>query len=157
MTHKVLVAFDGSDNAMRAIEYIADYFIKESRITLFSVIQGTAASSARDEAGPVPFFASEQNPFRILELEKKKALNEALEEARERLIRAGFKEDHVSIQTKADQKGITREIAEEAQSGDYNIIVLGRRGLSEFQEHLLGSVSQKIIHMAKNIGILLVG
>jgi len=36
MAKKILVAFDDSENAMRAVEFIATSFTKEKEITLFS-------------------------------------------------------------------------------------------------------------------------
>ena len=41
MDKKVLVAIDDSENAMRAVEFIANSFTKDNKITLFNVIQDT--------------------------------------------------------------------------------------------------------------------
>jgi nucleotide-binding universal stress UspA family protein len=35
---KILIAFDDSENAMRAVDYVARFLAKDSRVTLFSVI-----------------------------------------------------------------------------------------------------------------------
>ena len=43
MEKKVLVAFDDSDNARRAVEFIARSFTTDHHITLFSVIPDTTA------------------------------------------------------------------------------------------------------------------
>ena len=43
MDKKVLVAIDDSENAMRAVEFIANLFTTDNKITLFNVIQDTAA------------------------------------------------------------------------------------------------------------------
>ena len=53
------------------------------------------------------------------------------------------------------KKGVARDILAEAQSG-YDTIVLGRRGLSSIAEFLIGSVSQKVLHGAKDVSIVLV-
>ncbi|NNL41126.1 MAG: universal stress protein, partial [Desulfobacterales bacterium] len=52
-------------------------------------------------------------------------------------------------------KGVARDIVKEAQSG-YNTIVLGRRGQSGIKEFILGSVSQKVFHLVKDISVLVV-
>ena len=43
MGKKILMAVDDSENAMRAVEFIAKSFTPDHRITLFSVILDTPA------------------------------------------------------------------------------------------------------------------
>jgi len=42
MSKKVMVAFDDSDNALRAVAYIAKLVARDCRVTLFSVVDDTA-------------------------------------------------------------------------------------------------------------------
>ena len=37
MDNRILVAFDDSENAMRAVEYIVKYFTTDKKITLFNL------------------------------------------------------------------------------------------------------------------------
>ena len=68
---------------------------------------------------------------------------------------AGFNADNITLKTEPKHKGIARDIVSEAQQG-YDIVVLGRRGLSSIREFFLGSISQKVLHLAKDMSILLV-
>jgi nucleotide-binding universal stress UspA family protein len=47
------------------------------------------------------------------------------------------------------------DIIAEAQSG-YDTIIMGRRGLSDIAEFFIGSVSQKVLHHAKDVSVILV-
>ncbi|MBW2593154.1 MAG: universal stress protein, partial [Deltaproteobacteria bacterium] len=42
MDQKVLVAFDDSENAKRAVLFVARFFSTKTRVTLFNVTQDTA-------------------------------------------------------------------------------------------------------------------
>jgi len=62
MSQKVLIAFDDSDNAMRAVEYVAKILEKDCRITLFSVVR-TPHLFVTCTAGIDPYFKTQQDSF----------------------------------------------------------------------------------------------
>ncbi|MBE9535512.1 MAG: universal stress protein, partial [Proteobacteria bacterium] len=47
-------------------------------------------------------------------------------------------------------------IIQYALKGEYGTIVVGRRGLSEVEEFPMGRVSNKIIHMSKELAVWVV-
>jgi len=155
MAQKILVAFDDSENALRAVEFIANSFTKDHRVTLFSVVPDTAALCDMNSPSLIPYFTSKQATFCDLEDQKKELVKEAMQKAKEFLLKAGFDEPNVSLKLQSKNKGIVRDIVEEARSG-YDTIVLGRRGLSGIKEFILGSVSQKVLHLARDISVLVV-
>jgi nucleotide-binding universal stress UspA family protein len=155
MGQRILVAFDDSENALRAVEFIANSFTKDHRVTLFSVVPDTAALCDMNSPSLIPYFTSRQATFCDLEDQKKELVKEALQKAKEFLLKAGFEEPHITVKLQTRNKGIVRDIIEEAGSG-YDIIVLGRRGLSGVKEFILGSVSQKVLHLARDISVLVV-
>jgi nucleotide-binding universal stress UspA family protein len=155
MAKKILVAIDDSENAMRAVEFVADTFTPDTRITLFNVVQDTAAMCEMNSPELTPYFTSEQSSFCLLEEKKKALVNDALHKSKALLKAAGFDEQHVTIKSEIKKSGVARDIIREAQSG-YNLIVMGKRGVSGIKEFLLGSVSQKVFHLAKDISVLFV-
>ena len=61
--------------------------------------------------------------------------------------------DHVS--TKLRKGDPAEEIMKEAQEGDYDLIVMGNRGLGTFRRTMIGSVSNKVLnHSGKNVLIV---
>ena len=155
MGTKILVALDDSENAMRAVEFIAKNFTPDHEITLFSVLMDTPAICDLQSPELTPYFVSQQKALCALTDRKRDLLASSQERARAILREAGFPDRGVSARIRLRKRGVARDIIDEARSG-YQIVVLGRRGLSSIGEFLLGSVSQKVLHACKDATILLV-
>ena len=155
MGQKILIAFDDSENAMRAVEYVAKSFNSGDRVTLFTVLQDTAALCDMQSPELTPYFKSQQQAFCALEEKKKDLVSTALAKAAGVLRSAGFSEDSITIKAEPKAKGIARDIADEARGG-YDLVVLGRRGISSIKDYFMGSISQKVLHMVAEASILLV-
>ncbi|MFC1828741.1 universal stress protein [Thermodesulfobacteriota bacterium] len=155
MGKKLLVAFDDSKNAMRAVEFVANYFSPDNHVTLFNVIPDTAALCEMNSPELTPYFISQQDSFCILEEKKKSLVAKAQKNATERLVTAGFEKKNIAVKSEIKQSGVARDIIKEARSG-YDVIVLGRRGVSGIKDFILGSISQKVFNLAKDISVLVV-
>ena len=155
MNKKILVAIDDSENAVRAVEFIANSFTTDNKITLFNVIPDTAALCEMNSPELTPYFKSQQSSFCLLEEKKKELVNQAVQKAKNILMDAGFDENNITVKSGFKKSGVARDIVKEAESG-YNVIVLGRRGLSGIKDFILGSVSQKVFNSAKDISVLVV-
>ena len=77
MRRKILIAFDDSENAMRAVSYVAETFSKNVRLTLFSVLHDTAALCDMNSPELTPYFKSQQHAFCVLEDKQKELVSEA--------------------------------------------------------------------------------
>jgi len=155
VAQRILVAFDDSENAMRAVEYIASSFSNDHEITLLSIIPDTAAICDMNSPSLIPYFQERQASFCVLEDHKRELVNEALDKAKEVLLKAGFDEKNVTAKAQTKDKGVVRDILNEANKG-YNTIVVGRKGHSGVKEFILGSVSQKILNVARGVSAILV-
>lgn len=155
MGGKILVALDDSENSMRAVEYVARNLSSDKEITLFSVLSDTAALCEMNSPELTPHFLSQQHIFCSLEAKKKDLLHEAQKKAKDILEKAGFGQDKITLKIETKDKGVARDIVSRAKSG-YDTVVLGRRGISSIQEVLLGSISQKVLHLSKDFTLILV-
>lgn len=154
MAQKILVAMDDSNNAFRSVEMVAKYFSADNTVVLFNVMLDTAALCNMESPELTPLFRSQQTSFCALEDKKRELVTNAMNKARELLVSSGFNEKNIEIKIENKNKGVARDILAEAEK-DYDLIVIGRRGLSGLKEFFLGSVSQKVFSGAKDISVLL--
>lgn len=156
MAKKILIAFDESENAMRAVDFVGAHFAPDAEVMLLSVLLDTQALCDMHSPELTPYFKSEQSAFCTLEDKKKEVVSQAMKAARRGLINCGFAADKVHTQAVVREKGIARDIIKTAQNGGYSVVVLGKAGLSGIKEFFMGSVSQKVAQGAKNVSVLLV-
>jgi nucleotide-binding universal stress UspA family protein len=154
MTQKILVAMDDSENAFRSIELVAKRFSPDNKIVLFSIMLDTAALCKMESPELTPLFRSQQRNFCVLEDKKRELVTAALNKARDLLVASGFNEKNIEIKIENKKKGVAQDILAEAEEG-YDMIVMGRRGISGFKEFFLGSVSHKVFAGAKEISVLI--
>jgi len=155
MAKKILIALDDSENAFRAAEFVAQNFSKDNLVTLLSVMLDTAALCKMDSPELIPLFKSQQTSFCALEDKKRELMREAMKKAKNALVAAGFPPEHVTTKIEDKKHGVARDILAESEK-DYQLIVMGRRGISGVKELFLGSVSQKVFNGAKDISVLIV-
>ena len=155
MDQKILVAFDDSENAMRAVEFVAKNLNTASHVTLLSIVQDTASLCEMNSPELIPYFKSQQSNFCLIEDKKKELVEKAMAKAKDMLLGAGFDIKSIELKISPKNRGVARDIIEESQSG-YDILVLGRRGLSGIKEFFLGSISQKVFSMSKDISVIIV-
>jgi nucleotide-binding universal stress UspA family protein len=155
MAQKILIAIDESENAHRSAELVAKSFSPDTRVTLFNVMLDTAAICNMNSPELIPLFKSQQSNFCALESKKRELVNAALERAKELFVKSGFSADRVVVKIEDRKRGVARDILAEAGKG-YDLVVIGRRGLSSIKEFFLGSTSQKVLNGARDISVLIV-
>jgi len=156
MKSRVLVALDESENALRAAAFVGRHISPDHQVLLLSVVPDTAALCDMNSPGLSPYFMSQKGAFCSLEDKKKELLSQAMAEAKEGLVKAGFSPGNITTKITTQKKGVARDILAEAASG-YDMVVLGRRGLSGIQGFLMGSVSHKVLSGSGDIPVVLVG
>jgi len=155
MSRNILIAFDDSENAQRAVEVVAETFSRDSRITLFSVAMDTEALCKLNSPELTPYFKSQQSAFCTMEDKKRELVDVALKHAKETLMNNGFTEDDIQIKHETMKEGVARDIIREAEDG-HDIVVIGRRGTAGIKEFFFGSTSQKVLNGAREVSVFIV-
>ncbi len=116
---RILVAFDGSKHSQKALKKAAQLALKyESQLTLLNVAQ-TMLPQMRAEAA--------------------KSMGERV------VSDAVSRVKDVEVDKKVELGHPAKTILDVAKNGDYDVIVLGRRGLNPVRRFFLGSVSDHVV------------
>ena len=155
MSKNILIAFDESDNAQRAVEVVAQTFSRNSKVTLYSVAVDTEALCKMNSPELIPYFKSHQSTFCTMEDKKRELVDAALRRAKEILINSGFSEDAIQIKHETMDASVASDIIRESKDG-YDIVAIGRRGTASIKEFFFGSTSQKVLQGAKDVSVFIV-
>jgi nucleotide-binding universal stress UspA family protein len=133
---KILVGLDASEGAMRAVDYVSTIADgSDLEVTLYHAVR-----------------ALDEEVFHKAE----KSMKSVFEKAIGRLENAGFRRNQITARTATGVLSRAGAIIQYALKGEYGTIVVGRRGLSEVEEFPMGRVSNKIIHMSKELAVWVV-
>jgi len=142
---KILLAIDGSENAMRAVDHVG--FILSGRtdveITVFHVLDLKS------------FVILEKPPQKWQEIAEKKMAS-FMSQAQNMLIEAGLPKEKINLVIKPSDKDVAQEIIEHQKKEAIGTIAMGRRGLSRLKAFFLGSVSTKVLNMIEEGGVWIV-
>jgi len=158
---KILIAVDASDNAARAVTYVAELLGDSTGflITVLYIERPPNRDLYPDEASWVE--AGQTQELRIRTF---------LQQAKSNLTGQGISPDAVTIsyvphcqspvnpvaQQCSIGTSIARDILQVQQQGDFGTLVIGRRGVSRAEEFLFGSVTTKVTHLAKDCTVWVV-
>ncbi|WP_419780120.1 universal stress protein [Maridesulfovibrio sp.] len=149
---KMLIAFDGSENSFKAVEYVGNIARNCSggEVVLFYV-----------ERLPEKDMFPDDQAWENQCAENEQEIKAKLAEAEKKLISMGVNSQEVRTEYFASCKSpfhetdicstgrsIGMDILRIREEGGYGTIVIGRRGVSKAEEFLFGSVSTKVVQSA---------
>ncbi|TFB22825.1 universal stress protein [Filobacillus milosensis] len=132
MYQNILVAADGSDHSIRTAEHAAELanMQGDAHITIIYVIDGDTSKHDVLEVG-------DKETVEMKRLERLKPIEEKFD-----LMDLDY-----SIEIKRGEPGPT--IVRYANDEDFDLVIIGSRGLNVLQEMVLGSVSHKVAKRVK--------
>lgn len=156
ISNKFLVLVDGSERSVQTAEYIKAFlpFGSETQLVLFHVFGSLPEpyQELEDESN------CDEVLFKLKHLkeEQKIKFREHLERVKQILISDGFSEKSIEMKLHPLEKGVARDIIEEAKKG-YTAIIMRRRGMGALTSIILGSVAVKLLQALTFVPIILVG
>ena len=147
MFEKILVPLDGSEHSVRALR-IAVQMAKrfDGKITLIHAY----SVSVRPIAMPEPTTLTPPSVPIMPPADFSKVV-EAARKAGSAILADGKSKigaDGVTVETLLKEGHTVQEILKTARDGEFDLIVMGARGISKIREILLGSVSDGVIRNA---------
>jgi nucleotide-binding universal stress UspA family protein len=134
MFSKLLVAVDGSENSLRALE--AAIFLSkkiDAQITALHVM----------EKAPTVYIHPQKELEELLRNYRKES-----ERILEKCQEIGSNNE-IELNTAISEGNAASKIIQYAERGLFDMIVMGHRGSGKFKEMVLGSVSEKVLHQTK--------
>ncbi|MBI4772669.1 MAG: universal stress protein [Deltaproteobacteria bacterium] len=147
-TGKILLAVDGSGEAVRASDYVGALMGgADVEITLFHAIKGIGMTEKKYK---------EHSITQIDEEWMKKAgtaTDPVFHDVRNRLVAAGLNPNKITTKVMTGVSSRAGAIVGEAEEGGYGTIVMGRRGKHKVQEFSMGRVTNKVIQLAREMAV----
>ena len=137
---KIILATDGSDSALAAVDFLASFpFPEETEVAMLSVIDRSLLSGTGREG----MEAEHQEALSLAEESLKREAEELLRAESARLEQAGWPSTaEVRFGSPA------AEIVKAAEDSNADLILLGSRGTSDLKHLLMGGVSHNVLHYA---------
>ncbi len=152
---KILVTTDGSEHSMESVSYISAILDpRRFEVVLLNVLT-KFPDSFIDYENKLPGYDYRIVSVEAWEQKQVKAVCDFMEKAKAILREAGFPEDAITLRIDERNIGIAQDIAAESQKG-YKALVVGRRGLSDLKDLMLGSIASKILGLV-SIPVWIVG
>jgi len=125
MYNSILLAVDGSENSLRSAKEVLNFISEHTVVTILTIVDVDESKSD------------------VLHGKQGKSLTKEREEKLSYITEV-FIENNVKYEVKIAHGIPAEKVVEVANSGDYQAVILGSRGLNSLQEMVLGSVSHKV-------------
>lgn len=143
MERSILVAVDGSAASGNSLDYLSKLFGPTAGISIHLLSVVASGGGGKDWMLDVdPLRAQSPGTDKRSQMARKH-----LKDAEERLIRQGFTRERIATTVKTAHS-ISSAIKEEAERGQFDSVLIGRRGLGAVGNMFFGSTSGELIEKA---------
>ena len=150
MFRKILVPLDGSQQSLKALEEAAQIAkISSGKITLINVYSMQPIMVGEPSGSGYGAILTGAEISRMIEAAQKSG-NRILQDGEQKISATG-----VEVAKMLVEGHTVQEIVRAASKGNFDLIVIGARGISHIREMLLGSVTDGVIHHA-NCAVLVI-
>ncbi len=141
---KILLATDGSIHSGRSVAYVGHLLAKDPvlKITLFHVLPPLPPLFTEEGYGDWQVLSAKAKELEGIHKHKAQA---SMDKEKGILIKAAVNEGAITTQIVKRKIGLARDIIYEAERGNYDAVVVGRRGLSKVESAIMGSISTKVV------------
>lgn len=148
----ILVAVDGSEHSLEAVRYVGRILpVQGTRIALFYVL-----NPRREDFELVSSLRSRDISQYAWQVLQRRMIQDFMDRARDLLLDLDYSSEAVSVIIKELDSEVVLDIAAEAMKG-YDAIVVGRRGMSDIRDLILGSITNKLVALLRQVPVWVVG
>jgi nucleotide-binding universal stress UspA family protein len=151
----ILIAVEDSEHSLEAVRYVGRILpAEELGITLFHVLNPVPECFYDLELAPS--FGSQVAGYHTWQAEQKRMIQDFMDRARDLLFDLGRPRKAISVLIQERETGVARDIAKKAREG-FDTLVVGRRGMSEVRDLILGSIAHKLVTYLNQTTVWVVG
>lgn len=152
MQKTILVAIDGSVHSANSLDYLARLFGNDASLNVHLLAVAPSGGAGKE-------WMFDVDPHRSPSAGSDKRSQQAtqhLREATERLERGGFPQERIKSSVRTATRGIATTIGDEAERGNYDSLVIGRRGLGAAGGMLFGTTSGELVEKCHRVPLWIV-
>ncbi len=155
MVKKLMIAVDDSLHSKNAVRYVTRLSARMDNLNyvLFTA-QPMVSQFLVDEAKKN---ANSQRELRAVMERNATTSQKLLDNYKRLMVKDGVDESRIQTVTQPRKLDIGKDIIEYAQTGRFDALVIGRRGVSSLQEFFMGSVSSNITQHSNIIPVWIIG
>ena len=154
ISKRVVVPIDGSQNALRALDYISLIFGSKYKlkVVLFYLLPSLPQILIEGST------TSDEMARKFTELEKKNSAmaQRILSEGKKRLLDKGFKEQAVETVFQTREVGIARDICNWSENMRADAIIISTRGLSRLKAFFMGETANKVLEFNRSCPVWMI-
>lgn len=153
--NKILVAVDGSSQALEAVKYLAQVLPPgRNRVVLYNI--SDQFQELYSDLDNNPLYRTKIPAMKRWAADERQSMATFMKAAKEILFEAGFDESSVTMKVLTEKLGIASDIMKESYDG-YRAVVVGRTGMSRWKDRLVKSAVIKLVAKIKHIPVVVVG
>ena len=144
LIQNILVAVDGSPESTKALDFSLDLAEKYGAEVAILNVSELPALGAGSQTTAVAY-ASDSLPMPVYTKDLNKLHEEVLSKA---LLHARETKPNVEVYTRLRDGDPALEIVAMAKEENFDVVVVAHKGMGRVREALLGSISEKVAHLA---------
>ena len=156
---KILIALDSSQNASKAVEYVAQQFAGSGDLEIGLVHVLPNLPAIFWDEGHILSEEEKRDRKKVVDkwiADRKSGMEPIFKRAVDALAATGIQPGRITKKSISDSTDIAESILEEAKDGGFQTIVIGRRSIASGNHVLMGSVTSKVIAQGSGVAIIIV-
>jgi len=151
---KILLAVDDSTHSLNAVRYAVTVStaVKNLTYTLFNIQPGISQFLLEEAHTD----SSRQLDLENVRLKHEDSSMKLLDKHKNEMISLGVDSRLIQTVTQPRKLGLAKDIIDYAQQGQYDAIVVGRRGISRVQEAIAGSITSNLLEHSRVVPVWVV-
>ena len=149
----ILLATDGSEHSLRGAQYVAELYEGASGVDVsILTISPTIPPIYREEAHDPAI----RKQFAAWKKKREEQGKENIGAATKVLVKGGMKKSRIKGKHEHQLVGVARDIVREADAGQFDACVVGKKGMGWFGSTFLGSITDKLLEISEDRPVWLV-